>query len=314
MKIEKRPNGAILHSSDGDDKVLTPFQLLELSKNLKAFVLKNLDDFDEQVLRRVSFRGKEFLIVVDANLRFWEDMESGRWESSTFDVFDRYINENTTLIDIGGWIGSTSLYATQLSSRSFVFEPDPIAYSSLQRNFEINKQFDWSSKAELIPAAIAQQKGKVELGFRGDPGDSMSSVLLSHKDMSQTVDSINLAEFMNEKGLIEEEVFIKIDIEGFEYDLIPSLSELIAGLKNTRFLISLHPQFLIEQVSLQTRGGALNSSKVRSVFLKKHRALFKAFKGYTVKYSNNKPFKVRSELAKGFITGEFPRELIFERD
>lgn len=313
MKIEKHSNGAALLSDDGIAEKMDASELLEFSEELKQFVLENAETFVERPLKKVAFRGKSFNIEVTDKLWFWEELESGKWESDTFDVFDRYLDNKTTFLDVGGWIGSTALYASQLVKKTFVFEPDEVAFAELTANLKQNVNADWYKSITAIQAAIAPESGSVNLGFRTESGDSMSSVLLGDGEESTKVKSINLGDFIRQKKLADEKLFIKMDVEGFEYDILPALRTTIQSLPNTVFLISLHPQFLLEKLNAESPQSKFRASLIRKEFFEKHQALLKAFKGYECSFINGKPFKAKKELTKALVTGQFSRDLVFTR-
>lgn len=314
MKISKNTNGAALLSESGLVESMDATELLEFSARLKEFVLDNAESFDERPLKTVVFRDKSFRVEVTDKLWFWEELESGKWESDTFDVFDRFLDKETVFLDVGGWIGSTFLYASQLAKQSIVFEPDEVAYAELSANLAQNKSAPWHANTETIQAAIAPESGSVSIGFRHESGDSMSSVLLGDADGSTEVRSVNLSDFISERGLTNEKLFIKMDVEGFEYDILPALGDTIQSLDRASFLVSLHPQFLLEKLQAEIPSGKLKTSLIRKAFFEKHQALLKAFKGYHCSFINGKPFKPRKELTKALITGQFSRDLVFTKD
>ena len=313
MKIKKQDNGAALLSNDAIVENMDATELLAFSDQIKEFVLDNAESFSERPLKKVSFRNRSFFVEVTDKLWFWEELESGKWESDTFDVFDRHLDEKTVFLDVGGWIGSTFLYASQLVKQSIVFEPDEVAFKELSANLAQNKTASWHAHTETIQAAIAPESGSVSIGFRHESGDSMSSVLLGNSKGSTEVKSVNLSDFIAERKLSNEKLFIKMDVEGFEYEILPALSDTIQSLKNASFLISLHPQFLLEQLHAENPSGKLKKSLIRKAFFEKHQALLKAFKGYNCSFINGKPFKARKELTKALITGQFSRDLVFTR-
>ncbi len=313
MKIKKQDNGAALLSNDAIVEKMDATELLAFSDQLKEFVLDNAESFSQPPLKEVSFRDRSFYVEVTDKLWFWEELESGKWESDTFDVFDRFLDKDTVFLDIGGWIGSTFLYASQLVKRSFVFEPDEVAFKELTANLSQNKSAPWHAHTESIKAAIAPESGSVSIGFRHESGDSMSSVLLGDSEGSTEVQSVNLSDFISERELSDEKLFIKMDVEGFEYEILPALGETIQSLEKASFLISLHPQFLLEKLDAEIPAGKLKTSLIRKAFFERHQALLKAFKGYKCTFINGKPFKPRKELTKALITGQFSRDLVFTR-
>jgi FkbM family methyltransferase len=313
MRLEKNSIGAVLRNDAGLSEQMNATELLELSAELKNFVLDNVSSFSETPVKKNNFRGRTFLVEVSDKLWFWEDFEAGRWEVDTFNVFDKYLDEATTFVDIGGWIGSTSLYASQLVKRAFVFEPDEVAYEELSANFKHNDGFPFQERTELIRAAIAPENGSIDLGFRTERGDSMSSVLLASKNQRASVKSINLHDFLLDKGIDQDKLFIKMDVEGFEYDILPALAYMIQTLPRASFLISLHPQFLLDKLLRETPSGKLQSSLIRKSFFDYHRQVLKAFKGYNCSFINGKPFNPRRELAKALLTGQFSRDVVFTK-
>lgn len=314
MKIKKQNNGAALLSEEGHVETMDATELLEFSNQLKEFVLDNAGSFAERPLKQVSFRGKTFNVEVTDKLWFWEELESGKWESDTFDVFDNHLTAETVFLDIGGWIGSTALYASQSVKKAYVFEPDEVAFAELTANLNQNESADWYQHTTAVKAAIAPESGSVNLGFRSESGDSMSSVLLGDSEGSTEVQSVNLSDFILERQLSDEKLFIKMDVEGFEYEILPALSETIQSLEKASFLISLHPQFLLEKLGTEIPAGKLKTSLIRKAFFEKHQALLKAFKGYKCAFINGKPFKPGKELTKALITGQFSRDLVFTRE
>jgi len=314
MKIKKQDNGAALLSDEGVVENLDATELLALSDRLKEFVLDNAESFSRPPLKEVTFRDRSFQVEVTDKLWFWEELESGKWESDTFDVFDRFLDKGTVFLDIGGWIGSTFLYASQLVKKSIVFEPDEVAFKELTANLTQNNSAPWHAHTEAIQAAIAPESGSVSIGFRHEIGDSMSSVLLGNSEGSTQVQSVNLSDFIAERRLSDEKLFIKMDVEGFEYEILPALSETVQSLEKASFLISLHPQFLLEKLDTETPAGKLKTSLIRKAFFAKHQALLKVFKGYNCTFINGKPFKPRKELTKALITGQFSRDLVFTRE
>jgi FkbM family methyltransferase len=166
---------------------------------------------------------------------FWRDVEAGRWEPQTFAVFRRYISPQTTVLDVGAWIGPTALYASKLARRVYAFEPDPVARAELEQNILLNGASD---KIEVIAACITEHGGKVRLRTPS-PGDSLSSLVL-HDSASKGFDtpSMTLSGFLETRS-INDPMFIKVDVEGYEFELCPALSQVLHTRRATLHL-SLH--------------------------------------------------------------------------
>jgi len=174
---------------------------------------------------------------------FWEKRyTSGDWEPYTFQVLDTFLDSNHSYIDIGAWIGPTVLYGCQLAKHCYAFEPDPIAFKALKKNIKKNPTF--ASRVSLSKYCISDSCGKMYLspkpGHEG--GDTLSSLVFEKSKMSWKVKSITLQQFILEHSITDCN-FIKMDIEGGEFDALPSMSEFLKKEKPTLYL-SLHPHLV----------------------------------------------------------------------
>src|SRR4030042_127032 len=147
-----------------------------------------------------------FIDVVETELNksFWKDHYS-YWENSTFDFLFKHLNKDKVFIDIGAWIGPISLIACQHSKLCLCFEPDPVAYTELVDNIDLN------GFTNIIPDNRAVSVHKTI---------SIGSALLGH---SETRDScaansiscqcISISEILDKYQLDESNIsVIKIDI------------------------------------------------------------------------------------------------------
>lgn len=174
---------------------------------------------------------------------FWHNYVNGSWEPRTISLFDQLITKNITYIDVGAWIGPTLLYATQLAKKSYAFEPDPYAFSELSANVKANPHL---TNIKIFNLFVGANTGTITMGSRAEMGDSMSSILFSESDKSWSVESVQLKNFIRREN-IDSPIFMKIDIEGGEYSLIPSLRGLFQDYDITLYL-SLHPDFLARTI------------------------------------------------------------------
>jgi len=306
LKITKKNSGGILVVDDSEVAELTATEMLSMAESMREFVIENAGDFDRTPKRKIGINQKEFFVAVTGFLPFWESLERKDWEPETFDIFDKFIRPDSVFLDIGGWIGSTALYGAQLAAKTYVFEPDPIAFAELEQNVALNRETAWHGRIQLQNVAIAGHNGELEIGAHGDGGDSMSSALLAEKGDSWTVKSFELVSFLKSENLESESLFCKMDIEGFEYDLADSIAEFAARCPQAHIFLSLHPQFLIREID-STRKGFMAK---RLAFYRRHKMLFSAFKNRKLEHVNGKPFKLEKELIKALVTGDFPKGVV----
>jgi len=195
----------------------------------------------------IALEGNLVHVRCGENNGFWSDYERGLWEPDTQAVFRRFIDTQHSYIDIGAWMGPTLLLGCQLAKRAYGVEPDPVAYAELVENIKYN--WPLTDNVQLFNICITPVSGKVAFGSRGNGGDSMSSLLFSNKKTSWTVDGMNFQEWI-ELNKINDCNFIKMDIEGGEYSVLPTMTAYLRKHRPTLHL-SLHPCFLGE---LEVRG------------------------------------------------------------
>ena len=87
---------------------------------------------------KISIGKLNFWVNQDGYESYWKLVNQGKWEPETFSVFDSNINKQTLFIDIGGWIGPTTLYGAQLAKKTLSLEPDPVAFKRLEENLNLN--------------------------------------------------------------------------------------------------------------------------------------------------------------------------------
>lgn len=192
----------------------------------------------------VHIRGERFIVGTNesAHEEFWRHVSD--WERETFSFVDACAKPGATFVDIGAWIGPITLLAARRGARVISLEPDPIAFSALERNLSLN-----GLSAELIPAALHTDERGLEfyeghMGF----GDSTSSSLHFSNGRNITVPSITASMLMDRISTAHAEVAFKIDIEGHEYVVGETISEVRKSLLDSGVKVSLnlsvHPRLL----------------------------------------------------------------------
>jgi FkbM family methyltransferase len=163
--------------------------------------------------------------------KFYRKLASGAWEPQTFRTLSAELGPDVTYIDIGGWIGVTPFWAAKRAKRVIVVEPDPKCRQILKALLPLHPNVSLTECA-LSPEASLTLNA-VE-GF----GSSETSALAIGDGSSVTVPGCSMAELLEQAG--PGPVFVKIDIEGYEYEIADELkrldSEAIKGVQ-----LALHP-------------------------------------------------------------------------
>lgn len=206
-------------------------------------------------MKKVKINKKSFFVTgsdAPGAENFWDTVEKGGWEWDTYRIFDQFLDKEHSYIDIGAWIGSTVLYGSQVARHCYAIEPDDVAFGILVENINLNPGL--KSKITSFNGCISNVSGDMKLGTMTNFGDSMSSISFVKPRSYLTVKSLTLDEFA-EVNDIRDCNFMKMDIEGGESLVLPSMEKYLEKNNPTLFL-SLHPSWFKdrEQDSKQILG------------------------------------------------------------
>ena len=185
----------------------------------------------------VKLRNREFTIAEGRSAPYWAAVAGGSWEPQTFRIFERFIDPQRSFIDMGAYVGVTLLYGCQIARRAYGIEPDPIAFAQLQANVAANQPL--TDNVRLHELCIAPRSGTVAFGNCGEGGDSVSSLLFGDRRTHWQVPALTFEDFVRQNQ-IDDCGFIKMDIEGGEYALLPTMLGYLRAHRPTLHL-SLHP-------------------------------------------------------------------------
>ena len=125
----------------------------------------------------------------------------------------------SSFIDVGSNIGNHSLYLFNEchASSSYNFEPIKDTFEILIKNISLNKL---SNKAHLYNVALGSQNGKASLSYYDPRNIGMAQIINDNNGNFQVIALDNLDIQDNIK-------FVKIDVEGFELNVIQGMKETI---------------------------------------------------------------------------------------
>jgi len=174
------------------------------------------------------------------NEDFWEWMEHGGWEPGTLRFIRDAAKGSLVFIDVGAWIGPVSLFAASVGFKVYAFEPDSVAYGTIEENISLNPLL--ATKIELSNSAFGTQAGEALLHHASGFGDSQSSLLTptGRASSGQPVKVLDGVAFLLSDAVPNNSV-VKIDIEGGEYLILPKLRK-VARDKCLILMISTHPE------------------------------------------------------------------------
>jgi len=208
-------------------------------------------------------RTARVLTMFSWNGYWWQQVDSSSWELETYYVLDELVKHNTVYVDFGTWIGPTLLFGAQRARRAFGFEPDPFAFAEVAANVLLNHEF--KHKIFLANACVSDVAGARQMKGLGVSGSSLSGIYTSKHSLFQVIDAapmwsaycFTLHELLQYYSVVplapHEELFIKIDTEGAEAPLIPSLYAVFKDLA-PRISVYLSMHDVVTQETYPTEG------------------------------------------------------------
>jgi FkbM family methyltransferase len=197
-------------------------------------------------IKTYEIRGQEIKAAIPSDYiaDYWERVQDGRWEKDAFDVFDRHVDAQTVCFDLGAYIGFTCTYLAKRSKATHGLEPDPEAYKYLEATVSANDL----SNLHIYPYAAGGEESTVDIKSSYSGGNSGSSLLLKNPKTSWKVRMVDLNAFIDERVTPGDKVFLKMDIEGYEYMLLKEILPTLQKHRVTIFL-ALHPQIVAGMVT-----------------------------------------------------------------
>jgi FkbM family methyltransferase len=189
-------------------------------------------------------------------LDFWNRVNRGQWEHETLWIIEYFLSPErhpgAVYVDFGSWIGPTVLYAGQFAEKVYSLEPDPLSFSTLNANINLNPLV--AAKVSLYHECIAPKAGVLEMAGSGESNTRLTGTLDEKFLKAGTRWKVNcrtLPQFLDEEKVdISNLRLIKMDTEGTELWLLPSLRPWLEGLgegKKPAIWLSVHSPFWKEQ-------------------------------------------------------------------
>jgi FkbM family methyltransferase len=196
-------------------------------------------------MEEIEIGGESVQINAEGHEDFIRVVNSSGWEEETFRFLRENCSSSTTFFDIGAWIGLMSIYARRLEAKVICVEPDPKAFAELQSNLELNG----CTGITAINKAAGKETGKLELYYDGELAKSTSSAIKTSTNSGKVTVEVFPLQELAKMVAHQEDCVVKIDIEGYEYELGDQISVLLDQLKApTHF--SLHPRSLVPKGGL----------------------------------------------------------------
>jgi FkbM family methyltransferase len=175
---------------------------------------------DKIILR--LFNNKQFYLFDDnpvSSFFTYTDIPDKKEISILREELNKVKNKDTLyFVDIGANIGSYTIILSDLTNNLIAFEPHPISFQRLMMNMELNG----IDNKYFYNNAVGDSDEKV---YFTDYGSSSTINKISTKKTNLEVKQVKLDDVLSK--FKEQEFLLKIDVEGFEMNVIRGMEKLI---------------------------------------------------------------------------------------
>jgi FkbM family methyltransferase len=159
------------------------------------------------------------------------------------------INPGDVVYDIGASLGTHTVYWAQKvgpAGRVVAFEPEPRSYEWLKRNIALNEL----GNVLAYNIALGKEKGQGALHGYGAMYGTFNLHGAGRRASSDVIEIVRGDDFIQQENIPRPAV-AKIDVEGFEFDVLQGLQANLSQ-KACRFLcLELHPHLWPKEVKVQ---------------------------------------------------------------
>jgi FkbM family methyltransferase len=146
---------------------------------------------------------------------------------------EKYIDKNSVIIDIGSNVGNHVLYFGKIlgAKNIYAFEPRDDLFNVLKKNVELN---ELTSKVEIYNFALGSKTCRASIDYDGNLSNNLGGTSIKEDENGKfKIEKLDDVE-INEKKID----FIKIDVEGFEVEVLKGASLTIQKYKPTIWIES----------------------------------------------------------------------------
>lgn len=174
----------------------------------------------------------------------YELMRAGTFEVEETAIITKLLPQVDVFIDIGANLGYYTCLALQSGKSVVAFEPQQQNLQCLFKNLTAN---GWQDKAEIFPLALSETPGLLTLYGASGPSASLIKNWAGYSSSFKKMVPVSTLDNVLAGRFLEQQLFIKIDVEGAEFDVLKGAMETVKLVSKPIWLIEIclhefHPE------------------------------------------------------------------------
>lgn len=205
--------------------------LLRIVEKIDAFRLRKFSTYRTV---KLNHGDRDFSLFISPSNGFIDRhiFLYGVYEPFMLDLFSKHLRPGNTFVDIGANIGQHSMYAATLVGKSghvHAFEPIPALYQQIKDSVEANGYEEIVSAHNM---ALGSNESTEKFFVSKNIGGSS---LVNNDETKETID-VRIAIGDKELSKLTTIDVMKIDVEGYEYEVLKGIKETLLTKKPALFL------------------------------------------------------------------------------
>lgn len=165
------------------------------------------------------------------------------YEAENFSFLKSTCKDGSVVLDIGAHIGLFAVIAAKIAgakAKVFAFEPAPNTYKILNQTIGINKL---KNVIEPVNQAMGKAVGSINFFISDIEADNSNSLVLYKNDrkINGVEVAVNTIDNFVDSKCISKVDFIKIDVEGSEYDTLCGGKKVLTKFRPA-CILAIHPE------------------------------------------------------------------------
>ncbi len=201
-----------------------------IKKSLKKFIPLH-KSYAQQTIKKVKRDNTYFSLDISDYMQWhiWANLEDLSWKKGIK-------QKEGHVLDVGANVGAFSLKTLKNTNHNLTihaFEPNPFVYNQLEQNFSLNTLPPEHYKLNNI--GLSNQQGFLDFYWNKENTGGGSFAKNNNSTQSQKIAVTTIDEYVA-KNQLENIAFIKIDVEGYEPEVLEGAKETLTQHRPTLFI------------------------------------------------------------------------------
>lgn len=163
-------------------------------------------------------------------------MREGKFEVEETALIGRLLSQVDVFVDVGANLGYYTCLAAQHGKQVVAFEPQQQNLSCLMRNLTTN---GYQELVEIFPLALSGKSGLVALYGVSGPSASLIKGWAGYSSSYNQLIPVSTLDNVLGARFLDKQVFVKIDVEGAEYQVLEGARTMLNRAKKPIWLLEI---------------------------------------------------------------------------